>query len=170
MLAYGIARHYRPVPIYEALLAQDGFDLRPRAAGDALAGVRVADVPLDTRPYATLEPGTPRSELLAGISSPARQEVFPVVAAGRVVGIVTLADLVSLASEPLREGLVNASDLMRPAPAVRLDDPLRLAFEHMLANGVREIPVTDGEDRLLGFVDEVSIAHAGVAKSAAAGS
>jgi CBS domain-containing protein len=122
--------------------------------------VRVSDVPLDTRPYATFEPATPVGELLAGLSSPDRQEVFPVVTGGKVVGIVTIANLVALASEPQLDGLVKAADIMRPAPPLRLDDPLRVAFEGMLASGVRELPVTDREGRLLGFVDEMSIAHA----------
>ena len=160
MLAYGIARHYRPTPIYEALLLQDGIDLHQRASGDALAGVRVADVPLDTRPYVAFELATARPDLLSGLSSPARQEVFPVVDERRVVGIVTLADLVLLAGEPGLGSPVVAADVMRPAPTIRPEDPLRVAFERMLANGVRELPVTDGAGQLLGFVDEVSIAHA----------
>jgi CIC family chloride channel protein len=160
MLAYGIARHYRPVPIYDALLAQDGIDLHHRPIASALSGIRVADVPLDTRPYATFEPATPLAGLLAGLSSPERQEVFPVISAGKVVGIVTLADLVSLAANaPLGE-LVNATDVMRPVPLVRPEDELRLAFEGMLANGIRELPVIGAEGQLVGFVDETSIAHA----------
>ena len=160
MLAYGIARHYRPTPIYEALLAQDGTDLHRRGAGDALTGVLVADVPLDTRPYATFEPKTPLAVLLTGLSSPDRQEVFPVVAWGRVTGIITLADLVLLAGESEGGGTVVAGDVMRVAPTIRPGDQLRDVFVHMLANGVRELPVTDEEGRLLGFVDEISIAHA----------
>jgi chloride channel protein, CIC family len=160
MLAYGIARHYRPRPIYDALLEQDGIDLHQRGVADALSGVQVSAVPLDTRPYATFEPGTALADLLSGISSPLRQEVFPVVSAGQVLGIITLADLVTLASETHLGSLVNAVDVMRPAPAVRLQDGLRVAFEAMLANGVRELPVTDQRGRLVGFVDETSIAHA----------
>ena len=160
MTAYGLARHCRPMPIYEALLEQDGIHLHQRGVVSALAGLRVADVPLDTRPYATFEPGTPRAGLLAGLSSPERQEVFPVIAEGEVVGIVTLADLVSLSTNSRLGAPVNASELMRAAPTVRLDEDLRVAFESMLANGVRELPVTDETGRLLGFVDEISIAHA----------
>ncbi len=166
MLAYGIARHYRPTPIYEALLQQDGIDLHQRAVGDALSGVRVADVPLDTRPYASFEPATPLAELLAGLSSPTRQEVFPVIAEGRVAGMVTLADLVLLAGEQGIGAAVVAADVMRPAPTVRPEDPLRVAFERMLANGVRELPVTDGAGQLQGFVDEISIAHASASAAA----
>jgi len=160
MLAYGIARHYRPMPIYDALLAQDGIDLHQHPIASALSGIRVADVPLDTRPYATFELGTPLASLLAGLSSPERQEVFPVISAGKVVGIVTLADLVLLAANPQLGGLVNGADLMRPAPTLRPEDELRLAFEGMLAHGVRELPVTNENGELLGFVDETSIAHA----------
>ena len=82
------------------------------------------------------------------------------------MGIVTLADLVTLASSPQAGEPINAADLMRPGPTVRPEDGLRLAFEGMLANGVRELPVTDGTGRLLGFVDEISIAHACAKKSA----
>jgi CIC family chloride channel protein len=38
MLAYGIARHYRPTPIYEALLEQDGIQLRRPTVADSLDG------------------------------------------------------------------------------------------------------------------------------------
>jgi len=167
-LAYGIARHYRPVPIYEALLEQDGIDLRPRGVADALGGIRLSEVPWNTRPCTTFEPATPLSSLLAALGSSERQEVFPVVVEARVVGIVTLADLVSLSNEPQLHALVNAADVMRPAPALRPGDRLRTAFEGMLAHGVRELPVTDGDGRLLGFVDETSIAH-GSARSASRG-
>ena len=160
-LAYGIARHYRPVPIYEALLAQDGIHLHGFGVGDTLSALKVADVPLDVRPHATLRADTPRAGILAGLSSPERQEVFPVVEEGKVVGIVTLADLVALAAGGSQgEGAARAADLMRPAPAVRFGDPLRVAYQRMVSNGVREIPVTDDEGRLLGFVDQVAIARA----------
>jgi chloride channel protein, CIC family len=160
MLAYGIARHYRPTPIYEALLEQDGINLRQPGVADALSGVRVADVPLDTRPYATFELGTPLAGLLVGLTSPARQEVFPVVFEERVVGIVTLANLVSLASESHLEAPIIAADVMQAVPTVRPEDALRAVFELMLANGIRGLPVTDTAGRLLGFVDETSVAHA----------
>ncbi len=167
MMAYGIARHYRPTPIYEALLEQDGVDLRRRGVAGSLAGLRVADVPLGTRVHVAFEPATPLAELLAGLSSPERQEVFPVVSGDRVVGIINLADLVMLAAEESAGAPINAADVMRPAPAVRPDDALHVAFERMVGNGVRELPVTDGEGRLLGFVDEGSIALAFARRAAA---
>jgi CBS-domain-containing membrane protein len=43
---------------------------------------------------------------------------------------------------------------------LKLDDSVRSAFERMLSHGVRELPVTDESARIIGFVDETSIAHA----------
>jgi CIC family chloride channel protein len=160
MLAYGIARHLRPTPIYEALLEQDGIRLREETVAEHLGALTVADVPLDTGTFEAFQPETPLTELLQGLESPRRQEVFPVVREGSLAGIITLGDLMALANERNLEGLVNAADVMRPPLAVRPDERLRAAFEAMLAHGVRELPVTDGGGRILGFVDETSIAHA----------
>jgi CBS domain-containing protein len=85
--------------------------------------------------------------------------VFPVIEGERLVGIIALEDL-ELASEPHLDGVANAADVMRPPLAVRLDTDLRTAFELMRSNGLRELPVTDPEGRVVGLVDESSIAHA----------
>ncbi len=159
-LAYGIARHFQPTPIYEALLEQDGVRLHEPKLADALEGVSVKDVPLDTSPYSSFAPGASATELLGVLSNERRQEVFPVVAEGRLVGIITLEDLISLASQPELAGVANASDVMRSPVALRHDGDLRKAFETMLAQGVRELPAIDAEGRIVGFVDETSIAHA----------
>jgi CIC family chloride channel protein len=79
----------------------------------------------------------------------------------RLLGIITLADLISIASQPHLDGIADAADEMRPAFALRQDDDLR-TFEAMLAEGVRELPAVDADGRIVGFVDETSIAHAHV--------
>jgi CIC family chloride channel protein len=168
MLAYGIARHYRPTPIYEALLEQDGIPLHDRKLVDALAGVSLRDVPIDSTPYTTFAPGAGLGELLRVLSERSRQEVFPVLDGEEFVGVVTLEDLIGLASEQHLEGIANAADVMRPPSAVRQDEDLRTAFETMLAQGVRELPAVDKEGRIIGFVDETSIAHAYMAARARA--
>jgi CIC family chloride channel protein len=160
MLAYGIARHYRPTPIYEALLEQDGVRLHDRPPlAEALDGVSLRQVPLDDKPYATFAPNAGIDRLLEVLSGN-RQEVFPVLDDGKLVGIITLEDIMSVASEPHLQGLVNAADLMRGPIALRHDEDLRTAFETMLAHGVRELPAIDEAGRIIGFVDETSIAHA----------
>ena len=163
MLAYGIARHYRPTPIYEALLEQDGVRLHERTLADELEGVTLRQVPLDTAPYLTFGRADGIDDLLGGLSNRTRQEVFPVLDGSRLVGIITLEDLVSLAGQPHLDGLANAADVMRPPIALSQDDQVRVAFETMLAQGVRELPVTDAGGAIIGFVDETSMAHAYIA-------
>ena len=66
----------------------------------------------------------------------------------------------TIASQPNLEGVVNAVDVMRAPVVLRLDDELRTAFETMLAQGVPQMPATDDAGRIIGFIDETSIAHA----------
>jgi CIC family chloride channel protein len=160
MLAYGIARYYRPTPIYEALLVQDGIVLRERPMAERLEGLSLRAVPLDTGPFITFPVAAGLRQLLGPLSSRSRQEVFPVMDGERMAGIITLQDLLGVADSTHLEGLANAADLMRTPPALTLDDGVRTAFEAMLAQGVRELPVIDEHDHIVGFVDETSIAHA----------
>jgi CIC family chloride channel protein len=163
-LAYGIARHYRPTPIYEALLQQDGVRLREEEArAEALEGISLRGVRLDDKPYETFAPGTGMAALLRPLSAKSRQEVFPVLDGGRLVGIITLGDLMTVASRGSLEGVVNAADIMRDPIALRQGEDLRAAFEAMRAEGVRELPVVDEEGRIIGFASEASIAHAYIA-------
>jgi CIC family chloride channel protein len=159
-LAYGIAKHYRPTPIYEALLEQDGVQLRETTMADKLDRVSMRDVPLDTASYTSFDTTSGMSELMQVLSERARQEVFPVLHGRKLVGIITLEDLVAAAGQPHLEGVANAADVMRPPIPLRLDDSVRSAFERMLSQGVRELPVTDESGAIVGFVDETSIAHA----------
>lgn len=160
MSAYVIARHRRPASIYEALLAQDGVHLHDRGMMDVLEGVRLDRIVRDG-PFQSFVPATSAAELTSKPTGARDQDVHPVLdAAGKMVGVITSEDLGILAGEPSVWALVNASDLMRAPFAVTKDDDLRRAFEVMLANGVREVPVVDSDGRVIGFVDEAGIAKA----------
>jgi predicted transcriptional regulator len=82
-----------------------------------------------------------------------------------LLGIITSEELRILDSEPDLLPVVTASDLMRPPVSVRLGDDLRRALEVMLANGIREVPVTDMVGCFLGFIDEAAIASAYVRRN-----
>jgi CIC family chloride channel protein len=160
MSAYVLARHVRPTPIYEALLAQDGIHLPSQAAMQDLDGMSLSQVPLESRPHVTLalrSGATAMAAQLAGV----RQQVFPVVDGERLVGIIRIEDVASLKEDAaMLEGVVNASDLMHPPISVRRDEDLKTAVEVMMANDLRELPVVDEELRVVGFVDESAIARA----------
>ncbi len=157
MTAYALARHFRPRPIYDALLAQDGIHLRDTALVDALEASAIAPLVRRGDGLVTLRPASGAAELL---SAPAEQEAFPVLdGSGAVVGVVVREDVELLRDRPELDALINAADLMRGDVAVRLDDDLHAALDRMLANGVRRLPVIDRLGCLAGFVDEPSIAQ-----------
>ena len=81
-------------------------------------------------------------------------------AGGRLVGLITLADLTTLAAEPELEGIVCAADVMRPPVSLSQDDLLGRALDLMMSMGVRELPVIDRDQRVLGLIDEAAIARA----------
>jgi chloride channel protein, CIC family len=155
MMAYGLARRLRPLPIYDALLAQDGIDLHPKRR-DPLEGLAIDRVELD-HPQVTFALET--RDLFDVVATAGRQEVFPVIAGDRLVGIITLDDLTALAAEPELDGLVCAADLMRPAISLRPHDTVAHALELMGSIGVRELPVIDLDGHVLGLVDEAAIAR-----------
>lgn len=171
MSAYGLARSLRPMPIYDALLAQDGVHLaRPPVSLDVIDSISLDEFPELERDFVRFTTQLHGGALLAA-SAASRQEVYPVVdAADELVGVITIEDLALLAAEPeLQSGLVNAADIMRPPIWIGEDENVRAAFEMLMAMNVRELPVVDSAHRVVGIVDEVAIAHAYMqARSAAA--
>jgi CIC family chloride channel protein len=159
MTAYVLSRRYRPESIYEALLKQDGVTLDAfsgerreiRRVGSLLAGERVL----------TLAPEAPAPEISVVCAEPRRQRTYPVLDADdRLLGVVTLEELVILKASPELLPVTTASDLMRMPVSVRADEDISTAIERMLANGLRELPVTDAEGRFLGLIDDQDVARA----------
>ena len=76
----------------------------------------------------------------------------PVVAEGRIAGILTERDLVEAASKGVRPAVARVADYMTDgAVAVSVEDDVAVAGLKMLAIGCRHIPVTDGA-RLVGVI------------------
>jgi CIC family chloride channel protein len=168
MSAYGLARSLRPTPIYEALLEQDGIHLAGHGAApttglsDPVDALLLAELPALDRSFVAFSPALPATAMLADSAAAGRQEVFPVLGPdAALVGMITLDDLTIVADEPhLRDGLVNAADLMRPPVALTERDTVRAAYELLIASGLRELPVVDPARRVVGLVSEVAVAHA----------
>jgi CIC family chloride channel protein len=164
MSAYGLARRLRPMPIYDALLAQDGVELAERepAPGDAIDAIVLEQLALLDRDFVSFYPGLSADALLADSAAAGRQELFPVLdQTEALVGMITLDDLTFLAGEPqLQTGLVNAADIMRPPISLTERDTLAAAYDLLAASGLHELPIIDGARRVVGLVNEVAIAHA----------
>jgi CIC family chloride channel protein len=161
MVAYGLARQMRPTPIYEAFLEQDGIQLHAKKPNvDAIDGLTINRVKLALGPHVTFAPHDGAARLLEVVTISGRQDVFPVLDANKgLVGIITLEDLTALAAEADLGELVRAADIMRPPVALRPHELVSRALDQMTSMGVRELPVVDDTQRLLGLVDEAAIAH-----------
>jgi chloride channel protein, CIC family len=160
MTAYVIARRFRPVPIYEALLAQDGVELPQKKAQNPLENELIGNM-LSLQPFQSFRPELSAAGVLHSARESTGQRVFPVVDAhARLLGIVTQDELAILQAEPDSWAIATASDLMRPPVSVGPQDDLAAALETMLRSGIRAIPVTNPDGTMLGFIDEATIARA----------
>lgn len=160
MIAYAIARHLRPKQIYEALLEQDGIAVHesPRPS-DGLDTLVIESTTLQTS-YTRFNPDDPAPRLIEVIADAGPQTVFPVVGEdARLVGVVTLDDLAMLARESDLGSLVCAADLMRPPLALEPRDSLERALSTMTDAEVRQLVIVDEERRVVGLLDEVTIAR-----------
>ncbi|HEY1957935.1 MAG TPA: chloride channel protein [Polyangiaceae bacterium] len=160
MSAYVLARRWRPDPIYDALLAQDGVHLDGRAVLSALERWKLDALLAPVSRCATLRPAERPAEMLRRAASHRDQTIFPVLDVdARVVGVVALETLQLLEDKPELESLVTAFDIASAPVFVRKTDDLRTAFELMRAEGLHEIPVVDDADKLLGLVNERDVAQ-----------
>jgi len=160
MSAYALARYLRPVPIYEALLEQDGIHLRSRGSLQALEHIKLEGLPVNGNDRPHLRAGSRASELLQSPLPPTHR-VFPVLnAADRMIGLVTRDELAILEAEPSLSMLVTASDIMRPPTSVNINDSLLTALDLMRAEHLPELPVLGLNGEILGFIDEATIANA----------
>jgi CIC family chloride channel protein len=160
MSAYVIARRWRPDPIYEALLAQDGIHLRGREVLSTLEYLRLDKLVARANAFACLPQAARPSDMIREAGTHHDQKVFPIVdAALKLIGLVTADEVALLQGEPQLELLVTASDVMRPPVGVRINDDMRTVFELMRSEGLREVPVVDDDGRVLGLVDEADVAQ-----------
>jgi CIC family chloride channel protein len=157
MLTQGIAFvALRRRGLYEAQVGtlRDSPVHRDALLLSALQGLRVADVMTVGAAPAVFEPQTPLPTMLERASVAERQEVFPVLADGKMVGLVSSGALrVGTAQlEDARWAL--AADLMQAPVSVAPEDDLRTAAERMLSRGLRALPVLSDDGRLLCLVGE----------------
>jgi len=164
MLAEGVAYvALRGRTLYTAQVAtkRESPAHREEMILDVLTGVRIADILVRNRPYATFTTRTPAQEVVEKAAENAWQDVFPVVdEAGALVGIVLSDVLRSMAANPDAKALAIAHDLMVPPVKVHDTDTLQVALVAILEHGLREVIVVDEEGHIVGFLDEAEITRA----------
>jgi CIC family chloride channel protein len=164
MLAEGVAYvALRGRSLYHAQVAtkRESPAHRDEMILDVLTGVRIADVLVRNRPYATFTTRTPGQEVIDKAAENAWQDVFPVLdEKGALVGIVLSDVLRSMAANPDARTLAIAHDLMVPPVSVHDTDTLQVALVLILEHGLREVIVVDEGSHIVGFLDEAEITRA----------
>lgn len=161
MTSYVIARRVSRMPIYEALLDQDGIHLPAHVPTDSVENMPISTWLNEKLEVVSFPESMCAEELLRTWHEHRPQDVYPVLNDNRCfLGVITVDDLSLLSSEPKLILLTNAVDLMRPPFSIHPQDSLRTALEVMVTHGVREVPVTDEGGHLLGLIDEAAFAIA----------
>lgn len=161
MAAYILARAWRPTPIYEALLEQDGVHLSDNVVMGALEEVPIARLLKPHQGLRTLALSATAAEVTKAMGEQPPQEMVPVLDDdGRLQGVITKDEAKLVVNEPELQLLVNAADLMQRVKTARREDDLRVALEAMIANGVRQLAVVDDAGRMVGVLEEADVVKA----------
>jgi len=127
--------------VYAMALARRGIRLRPRGEIDLLDTVRVREVasPVDL----VVAPEASTAEV-QGLLDRYRHRSLPVVEQGRLVGVITVTDIIRTGGP---SDQVSAGEAMTPRPVtVTPSSPVSEALERMAALGVGGLPVVADDD------------------------
>ncbi|MHB8877675.1 MAG: chloride channel protein [Myxococcaceae bacterium] len=167
MTAYGLARHYRPTPIYEALLEQDGVHL-PHLRG----AVNHALERLQVVSAMTPDPlWLPSSLTVAEAVERLKARGFSTVPVlGETGGFLGLVGAAALRAASVEGGARPVGELVIASEPIAASAPLIQAVMRMNGAKVRQLAVVDPSDgnRLVGLLamSDVVRAHAAAASEA----
>lgn len=82
-------------------------------------------------------------------------EVFRRIMPEEFLGVIT--DLEAVLDYAEHIGARTAGDIMQPAVSVHPDETVRTAFERMHASGHTGLPVTERDERVIGYVDQLEL-------------
>nr|MDQ3036287.1 chloride channel protein [Myxococcota bacterium] len=167
-VAYVISRRMRPVPIYEALLAQDGIQLpHGQAARGALTSIDV-DAAMTTQ-LVTLPASLPLADA-AAVAKQHHHATYPVVDLdGRFVGLLSEARLLRALAENGTER--SAGEIARRKEYAVPDEPLLRAVARMTRLGVHQLPVLERQTgKLVGLLAMSDVMRAQVSVAETQGS
>ncbi len=156
-LATFLADRFHPLSVYTMSLARRGITLAARTEVDLLDTVTVADI-LDRNPEVV--PADMSVAEVEALMTAKRLHGLPVVADDRLVGVVTITDLMragdAAAETPVRQ-------VMTPRPATATPStPVSVVLERMAALAVGRIPIVadDDPDRLVAMFRREDVVRA----------
>jgi CIC family chloride channel protein len=151
ILSTVVASSLKEESIYTQKLKWKGISLRQGREESILRRLRVESVL--RREYRSFAEDTTLPAILAEALGTS-QTTFPLVAAdGRLAGVIRVQDLHrALDDRGVLESVLVAADLATPSRAVRVDDNVEQALEHLTEIGADLLPVVDSEDHIIGVL------------------
>ncbi|MDX1689898.1 MAG: chloride channel protein [Acidimicrobiia bacterium] len=147
-LATFLADLLHPESVYTMALRRRGIHLTRRSEVDVLDTVAVGSV---AGPIAAVVDPAMSTADVQGLLDRHRHHGLPVVANGRLVGVITVTDIVRTGGP---SDAVSAADAMTPRPVTAtLETPVSVALERMASIGVGRVPIVAEDDptRLVGL-------------------
>lgn len=133
---------------------------RDELVTDVLRGIRVGDVLVKGRPFATFLRDTSAAEVVSRIASGGWQHVFPVLSTDHsLAGVIAAEVLLVVTQEPEISATAIADDLMVAPIVVDENDDVKTALELLLLHDARQLVVVDDAGRIVGFLDQAEIAQ-----------
>jgi CIC family chloride channel protein len=126
---------------------------------EVLTGLRVGSFITPLRDVMYLHPGDRVAEMIERLSDNSLQSVPVIDVDGRLVGVVTVEEVLLASQSPHLRALLVAMDLMRPVEPLSPDEPLDEAMEQFVESDLLALPVVDREDgnRVLGIVKRADL-------------
>ncbi len=152
LLSYLISRHYQPLPVYHALLEQDGVHLPPAVPGETIEAWTAGEAM--QRDVVWLSPvDTVADAVLA--TRPRAERAFLVGTVDRVAGVVTAEDLRAALAGGAGEREVAA--LIRPVlPPLAASDPRDRVLARLIGE-VGLVPVVNEAGQVLGTIESADV-------------
>ncbi|HTU18577.1 MAG TPA: chloride channel protein [Gemmataceae bacterium] len=126
---------------------------------EVLSGLRVGAFITPLREVRYLHPGDRIAEVIEHLNSSPFQSVPVIDPEGRLLGVVTVEEVLLASQSPHLRALLVAMDLMRDVEPLSLDDPLDEAMEQFVESNLLALPVVDSADgnRVLGIVKRADL-------------
>ena len=156
VIAYLLSDRFASGSLYNRLLSMNGIHLDKSGAtpGGTLTELTAAD--LMQRRVETLSSQMTLDEAKQAFSR-SHHRGFPVVDAGKLVGIITQSDISDLSRRPAEIGEITLANIMTPQPVtVHPADPLSHVLYLLNRFKLSRLPVTEGQ-KLVGIITRADI-------------